>query len=45
MKATHTYLHDNNGTKEIAYIQYLDFNNQYRWVLSQSLPCARFGYV
>ena len=39
------YLHDYDKIKESTSIQHLDFNNQYRWALSQPLPYARFDYV
>ena len=31
--------------KESSYIQYLDQNNLYGWVMSQKLPVDRFKWV
>ena len=38
-------MHDYDKTKESTCSQYLDFNNQYEWVLSHPLPCGRFDHV
>ena len=38
------YMHDYDK-KESTYIQYLDFNNQCGWALSQPLPYGGFDYV
>ena len=53
MQAVHQYASANNpymGSKfklseESSYLQYLDANNLYRWVMSQPLPTGRFRWV
>ena len=44
-EADNKYLHDYDETKENTYIQYIDFNNQYGYALSQPLPCGRCDNV
>lgn len=39
------FLPEYDETKESTSIQYVDFNNHYRWALSQLLAYARFDYV
>ena len=34
-----------NENKEPSYIQYLDVNNLYGWVMSQKLPKNKFEWV
>ena len=38
-------MHNYDETKGNSYIQYLVFNKQYGWTLSQSLPYARFDHA
>ena len=38
-------MRDFDETKESTYIQYLDFNNQYGWALSQPISYGGFEYV
>ena len=38
-------MHNYDETKENSWIQYLVFNKQYGWTLSQSLPYARFEHA
>ena len=44
-EANNKYALDYNETKESTYVQYLDFNNQYGWALSQPVPYNGFEYV
>lgn len=44
-EANNECMHDNDEAKESTYIQYLGFNNQYRWVLLQPVPYSGFEYV
>ena len=37
-------MHDYDETEESAFIQYLDFNNQCGWALSQLNPYGGFDY-
>ena len=39
-----TYVIMMNQKNKNTYIQYLGFNNQYVWALSQPLPSARFYF-
>ena len=52
-QAVHRYASANNPCmegqydpeKESSYLQYLDANNLYRWVMSQLLPTVRFRWI
>ena len=38
-EANNKYMDDYDESKVSSRIMYFDFNNQYRWALSESLPC------
>ena len=44
-KANNKYRKNYNKNKESSYIQYLDANNLYGWLMSQKLPLNGFEYV
>ena len=44
-KADNKYMENCNKNKESSYIQYLDANNLYGWVMSQKLPVNNFKWV
>ena len=44
-KANNKYMDSMNTEIESSYIQYLDANNLYRWVMSQPLPTGGFNWV
>ena len=52
-QAVHRYASANNKymgdlyypNKESSYLQYLDANNLYGWVMSQPLPSSKFKWV
>ena len=44
-KANNKYMKDPNRNIESSYIQYLDANNLYGWVMSQKLPKNNFRWV
>ena len=43
-KANNKYMKDYQKNKESSYIQYLDANNLYRWVMFQKLPVDGFKW-
>ena len=45
VKANNKYMKDYNKNIESSYIQYLDANNLYGWVMSQKLPLNNFKWV
>ena len=44
-KANNKYRKNYSKNKESSYIQYLDANNLYGWLMSQKLPLNGFEYV
>ena len=44
-KANNPYLKDFDRSKPTSYILYLDVNNLYGWVMSQSLPIGNFQWL
>ena len=44
-KANNKYMKNYNKNIESSYIQYLDANNLYGWVMSQKLPVNDFKWV
>ena len=44
-KANNKYISSYDPEKESNYIMYLDANNLYGWVMSQSLPCCDFRWL
>ena len=44
-KANNEYMKNYNKNNESSYIEYLDANNLYRWVISQKLPVKGFKWV
>ena len=44
-KANNKYIKNYNKNEESSYIQYLDANNLYGWVMSQNLPANNFKWV
>ena len=45
VKANNKYMNNYDKNKESSYIQYLDANNLYGWVMSQKLPVNGFKWV
>ena len=43
-KANNKYMQYYDKNKESSYIQYLDGNNSYGWVMSQKLPVDSFKW-
>ena len=43
-KANNKYIKSYNKNKESSYIQYLDTNNLYGWVMPQKLPVDSFKW-
>ena len=44
-KASNKYMQNNNNNEESSYIQYLDANNLYGWVMSKKLPVNGFKWL
>ena len=44
-KANNKYMKNYNNNEESSYIQYLDANNLYGWVMSKKLPVTRFRWT
>ena len=44
-KANNKYMKNYNNNKESSYIQYLDANNLYGWVMSKKLPVNGFKWI
>ena len=44
-KANNPYLKDYDQSKPTSYIQYLDANNRYGWVMNQPLPIGKFKWL
>ena len=44
-KANNKYMQNNNNNEESSYIQYLDANNLYGWVMSKKLPVNGFKWL
>ena len=44
-KANNKYMKNNNNNEESSYIQYLDANNLYGWVMSKKLPVNGFRWL
>ena len=44
-RANNKYMKNYDENKECSYIQYLDANNLYGWVMSQKLPVSGFKWV
>ena len=44
-KANHKYMQNYNNNEESSYIQYLDANNLYGWVMSKKLPVNGFKWL
>ena len=44
-KANNKYIKNYNENEESSYIQYLDANNLYGWVMSQKLPVSGFKWL
>ena len=44
-KANNKYMKDYDKNKEMSYIRYLDANNIYGWVMSQTLPVNNFEWI
>ena len=44
-KANNKYMKNYNNNEESSYIQYLDANNLYGWVMSKKSPVNRFKWI
>ena len=44
-KANNKYMKNYDKNKESSYIQYLEANNLYGWVMSQKLPVNGFKWI
>ena len=45
IKANNKYMKNSNNNEELSYIQYLDANSLYGWVMSKKLPVNGFGWL